>query len=390
MEPPEHRHWVYNRVDERGKHIDEFLYGVEEFIRFAGKGDEGRKIRCPCVSCRNLKQHIPYDVRKHLYRKGFTKDYYYWHCHGEERPQVAPINVNICMTSNPYEQMVIDAAGPSFNEHSVFEEDPNPNSAKFYDILHASQSSLWDGCENHIVLSVAVRLLSIKSDYNVPSACVDEIITLINEILTANHRMPTNLYQTKKLIGQLGCGYQKIDCCVKGCILYYGDAIKDKSCRFCKEPRFKEERVRKGRINKEIPAKQMWYLPLVPRLQRLFSSNATAKYMSWHIDKHHEEGVLSHPSDGSSWKHFDQAYLEFASEPRNVRLGLCADGFNPFGLGSRPYSCWPVIVTPYNLPPGMYMRHEYMFLTIIILGPSNPKSRIDVFLQPLIDELKIL
>jgi len=32
----------------------------------------------------------------------------------------------------------------------------------------------------------------------------------------------------------------------------------------------------------------------------------------------------------------------------------------------------------------------YMFLSCIILGPTNPKNKIDVYLQPLIDELKML
>lgn len=31
-----------------------------------------------------------------------------------------------------------------------------------------------------------------------------------------------------------------------------------------------------------------------------------------------------------------------------------------------------------------------MFLTIIIPGPNNPKAKIDVYLQPLIDDLKLL
>nr|GEV51686.1 hypothetical protein [Tanacetum cinerariifolium] len=80
----------------------------------------------------------------------------------------------------------------------------------------------------------------------------------------------------------------------------------------------------------------------------------------------------------------------FAAEPRNVRLGLCTDGFTPFGMSSTLYSCWPVIVTPYNLRPWMFMKIPYMFLTLIIPGPHSPKKNIDVFLQPLIDELYVL
>ncbi|GJW46055.1 RNA-directed DNA polymerase, eukaryota [Tanacetum coccineum] len=44
-----------------------------------------------------------------------------------------------------------------------------------------------------------------------------------------------------------------------------------------------------------------------------------------------EPGKMQHPVDGRAWKDFDTKYLDFAAEPRNVRLGLAADGFNPFG-----------------------------------------------------------
>jgi len=62
----------------------------------------------------------------------------------------------------------------------------------------------------------------------------------------------------------------------------------------------------------------------------------------------------------------------------------------PIAQSARPYSIWPIIVTPCNLPLDMCMTTPYMFLTCIIRGPTNPKNRIDVYLQPLIDELKML
>jgi len=73
-----------------------------------------------------------------------------------------------------------------------------------------------------------------------------------------------------------------------------------------------------------------------------------------------------------------------------VRLGLCTDDFTPFSISGISYSVWPIVVTPYNLPPEMCMTTTYMFLSCIILGPTNPKNMIDVYLQPLIDELKML
>ena len=36
------------------------------------------------------------------------------------------------------------------------------------------------------------------------------------------------------------------------------------------------------------------------------------------------------------------------------------------------------------------MKDTAMFLTVLVPGPSNPKEKIDVFLQPLVAELKML
>jgi hypothetical protein len=101
-------------------------------------------------------------------------------------------------------------------------------------------------------------------------------------------------------------------------------------------------------------------------------------------------GVMMHPSDGEAWKHFDKEFPEFADEPRNVRLGLCTDGFTPFSFKAAPYSCWPVFLVPYNLPPSMCMKKENIFLTLVIPGPQHPGKNWDVYMEPLYDDLKLL
>jgi hypothetical protein len=109
--------------------------------------------------------------------------------------------------------------------------------------------------------------------------------------------------------------------------------------------------------------------------------------MTWHQSHDVIDGVMVLPFDGEAWKHFNSVHPHFSAESRNVRFGLCTDGFNPFGSFAAPYSCWPVILTVYNLPPGICMRLEFMFLSMVILGPSSPVRNIDVCLRPLIDEL---
>ena len=78
-------------------------------------------------------------------------------------------------------------------------------------------------------------------------------------------------------------------------------------------------------------------------------STKTTEHMTWHRKYRQEPGVMSHPSDGEAREKFDQCHPNIASEPRNIRHGLAADGFSPYGNTTHPYSCWPIIITPYSL-----------------------------------------
>ena len=116
-------------------------------------------------------------------------------------------------------------------------------------------------------------------------------------------------------------------------------------------------------------------------------SPRTVEHITWHQAHDAVDGVMLHPSDSEAWKLFNSVHPHFYAESRNVRLGLCIDKFNPFGSFTTPYSCWSVILTVYNLPPGMCIRLKFMFLSIVIPGLSSPGQNIDVCLRPLIHEL---
>ncbi|GKA35726.1 hypothetical protein Tco_0722217 [Tanacetum coccineum] len=123
----------------------------------------------------------------------------------------------------------------------------------------------------------------------------------------------------------------------------------------------------------------------------LMSLETTTKDLIWPCHwKVYEPGKMQHPVDGGAWKKFDMKYPDFAKEPRNVRLGLCADGFNPFGNLSQTYNMWPVILTTYNLPPWLCMKESNFMLTLLIPGPKSPGKDIDVYLRPLIEDLQVL
>ncbi|KAL2900629.1 putative pectinesterase/pectinesterase inhibitor 22 [Bienertia sinuspersici] len=110
--------------------------------------------------------------------------------------------------------------------------------------------------------------------------------------------------------------------------------------------------------------------------------------MRWHKDERDNDEIMRHPADSKAWKSFDEEYSSFADEARNVRLGLACDGFQPFD--NSQHSIWPVVLIPYNLPPWICMKPHSFMLSLLIPGPTSPGLNIDVYLQPLIEELKEL
>ncbi|GFS46240.1 hypothetical protein Acr_00g0100990 [Actinidia rufa] len=157
-------------------------------------------------------------------------------------------------------------------------------------------------------------------------------------------------------------------------------------CPRCNVSRYK---INCGK-GKKIPHKILRYFPLTPRLKRLFMSRMISEAMRWHMENPSDGEESRHPAHSDEWKDFDIKHPEFALEPRNVRLGLAVDGFNPFGNMSNSYSMWPVILVPYNLPPWLAMKDSFFMLTLLVPGDKQPGIDIDVYMRPMMDEFKEL
>ncbi|CAJ2636394.1 unnamed protein product, partial [Trifolium pratense] len=365
------RTWMYNRVAANRNGLEEeFIRGVKRFVKRALKQpiciSEGG-VRCPCINCKCMKISTAVNVRLHLYKNGFQPNYWIWTEHGEVRPSVDTMgglnSIGHVHHENQFiamNQMVYDALRPygevppvnanTGNETLVEDELPNDDAKQFYDKLISTNKPIYEGATQSI-LSISVQLLAIRSNWHVPQKGIDFVAQMLKSVCQVQKCLPENCYQATQLVSKLGLKVEKIDCCKNGCMLYYKDDSKLSECKFCYAPRFIPRRTGMGKY-KDVPAKRMFYFPIVPRLQRLYASTESAAEMTWHHKNKNNSNILRHPSDGKAWKHFDDVYPDFAREPRNVRLGLCADGFTPYIQASAsPYSCWPIIVTPYNLPP---------------------------------------
>ncbi|XP_004513291.1 uncharacterized protein [Cicer arietinum] len=404
------RTWMYNRVHENRHGLkEEYVSGVKDFVKRALKQPiciSKGGIRCPCIKCKCMKISAATTVRLHLYWDGFQPDYWMWTEHGEVKPMVETrggSTSNKIMHHddqfNAIDEMVFDAFRPYRDVIDVntnmgndtFAEDelPNEDAKRFYDKLISTNKPIYEGATQSM-LSICVQLLPIRPNWHVPQKGIDVVTKMLKSVCPLETCLPDNYYQATQLVSKLGLKVEKIDCCKKGCMLYYKDDNKLSECKICHSPRFIPRRTGMGKY-KDVPAKRIFYFPIIPRLQRLYASTEYAAEMRWHHENKKSSNVLRIPSNGKAWKHFDDVYSDFASDPGNVRLGLCSDGFTPYIQASAsPYFCWLVILTPYNLPPEMCMTKPKLFLTCLIPGPYNPKQNIDVYLQPLIDDLQRL
>ncbi|XP_050115699.1 uncharacterized protein LOC126593651 [Malus sylvestris] len=392
------KQWIHNH----NRCAVEYLDGIHAFIEFATRHNLGSThIRCPCRRCNNSTWETFENVRFHLVRNGMLETYTTWYHHGERLDQASSSYVTRVETveSNvdPNEQVmnILNDVYPyaSSNTNQEWGEGgddgrPTMDSEAFKNyekLLKNAKQELYPGCENFSVLTSIVELMHGKIKFRLSNKCFDYFLGVIKRMLPKENCLPEDHKSAQKVLKGLGLGYEKIHACVNNCILFYKENKALDKCPVCNEPRFK---MTSQNRNTKIPQKVMRYLPLKPRLQRLYMSMHTATDMRWHKEGRVNDDVMRHPADGEAWKEFDRMYPDFAADPRNVRLGLATDGFNPFGVLNQKHSTWPVVVFPYNLPPWKCMKKEYMMLTLLI--NEDPGKSIDVYLRPLVDELKDL
>nr|XP_009776780.1 PREDICTED: uncharacterized protein LOC104226462 [Nicotiana sylvestris] len=169
-------------------------------------------------------------------------------------------------------------------------------------------------------------------------------------------KIPHSFYEAKKTINKLCLDYIKIDACPNDCMLYWEDDVNAETCKYCHTSRWKPEKEsskdhepttskKQKKKKKKKPAKILRYFPLKPRLQRLCMCSKIAEHMRWHADDDNKDGTIRHPRD---------------------------------------------VLVPYNLTPWLCVKQPNFILSMIIPGPRTAGNNIDVYLQPLINELNEL
>ena len=115
--------------------------------------------------------------------------------------------------------------------------------------------------------------------------------------------------------------YERIHACPNDCILYRKDYEGLERCSVYEVDRYKKNK-------KKIPAKVLWYFPIIPRFKHAFRNSEHVKSLMWDSNKRISDNMLHHPADSLQWNMIDSKFLDFECDTRNLRLGLSSDGKN--------------------------------------------------------------
>ncbi|XP_021768138.1 uncharacterized protein LOC110732470 [Chenopodium quinoa] len=258
-----------------------------------------------------------------------------------------------------------DAQGHNTDEGNKLEDmtsqfvhrvDDDPNVME--ELLSDSENPLYEGCK-YAKLSASLKLYNLKVGHSWTDKSFTALLEFLIDVLPFDNVLPKNTYRAKKTLCTMA-----------------------KSCPECNLSRYKKK--------EGVPAKVLWYFPIIPRFKRMYSDPVDAEKLTWHKFGRKKDGLLRHPADSPQWRFIDGQFPDFGSEEQNLRLGLSTDGINPYSSLSSIRSTWPVMLVAYNLPPSLCMKRKYIMLSMLISGPKQPGNDIDVYLAPLIDDLKLL
>ena len=156
---------------------------------------------------------------------------------------------------------------------------------KFQKLLEDHRKLLYPDCENGLKkLGTTLELLQCKATNGVSDKGFGELLKLVKKMLSKDNELPATTYEAKQLVCPLGLEVQKIHACPNNCILYRGEYENLDACPVCSALHYKIRKddpvdVEGEPPRKRVPAKVMWYLPIIPCLKRLFRNKDNAKLM---------------------------------------------------------------------------------------------------------------
>ena len=115
--------------------------------------------------------------------------------------------------------------------------------------------------------------------------------------LPSPNKLPRTYRELSAILKEIGMEYQSIHACPNDHIIYYGQYASETNCPQCQFSRYWPDQ-----LTKKVPHKVLHYIPIIPRLQRLFRCRNIAQFMDYHARNRSEDDFLRMPADGSLYK----------------------------------------------------------------------------------------
>ncbi|WVZ53090.1 hypothetical protein U9M48_004076 [Paspalum notatum var. saurae] len=164
-------------------------------------------------------------------------DYETWSFHGKKETRVETEGEADDSAGVDRIDEMLKTLQPEFGLNS--KDPPTKEVEEFFKLLQASEEPLHEHTKVSLLVFVT-RLIAIKSKYFFSNNCFNDLMQLIGDVLPQPHKLPNDMYQCKRLTKALGMGYEKIDMCPDGCMLFCDDHVDKKKCLKCGKGRYVE------------------------------------------------------------------------------------------------------------------------------------------------------
>jgi hypothetical protein len=156
-------------------------HGVDNFLERALSLPDAAvdgESHCPCTKCFCRHKRKRDAMTRHLCHNGFMLGYERWTSHGEsDTPEI--LEQDNDGDVDRMDDMLIDAIAA---EGVSVGDEPTEAAKKFYEMLVEADKALHEKTTQSR-LSIVGRLMTIKTQHNLPEACYNEIMSLIHDLM---------------------------------------------------------------------------------------------------------------------------------------------------------------------------------------------------------------
>jgi hypothetical protein len=123
--------------------------------------------------------------------------------------------------------------------NGVVPEDGNEGAAAshFKQLIEDAKRELYPGCMNFSRFTFVIKMLHVKSYYRITNSAFSAILKILSEAFPQFNTIPKSYDETKKMLRELGLGYESIHVCPNNCVLFRKAYAEKDSCPVCEASR---------------------------------------------------------------------------------------------------------------------------------------------------------